>query len=263
MEEAYKDAEHGERLQKVMAAAGVGSRRQCEDLIESGAVSVNGEIVREMPLWVDAATDHIVVNGRPLQRKTRFIYVMLNKPRHTVSTNDDPEGRRKPVDLVAHPSGARLFPVGRLDQDTTGLLLLTNDGELANRLTHPSYGVHKTYHATVRGELDEAAVAKLEEGLFLAERRRAGEARKTKPAQIKLIRRDRGKTLLEVTLREGRNRQVRRMLANVGFPVRRLRRVKIGPLQLKGLAVGEWRDLNAGELRALRRAAGKRKEQAS
>jgi pseudouridine synthase len=255
MDEAYKDAERGERLQKVMAAAGVGSRRHCEDLIEAGAVAVNGEPVVTLPAWVDPERDRITVEGRPIRQPKRLVYVMLNKPRHTVTTSDDPQGRRTPVDLVQHPSGARLYPVGRLDQDTTGLLLLTNDGELANRLAHPRYGVHKTYHATVRGELDEQAVAELEQGLYLADRRRGAGARRTKPARITLLRRDRGKTLLEVTLREGRNRQVRRMLANVGYPVRKLRRIKIGPLKLKGLAVGEWRDLTAAELKVLRRAA--------
>ncbi len=256
MDDAYKDSQRGERLQKVMAAAGVGSRRHCEDLIEAGAVAVNGEPVTTLPAWVDPQYDRITVEGRPIRQPTRFVYVMLNKPKHTVTTSDDPQGRRTPAELVQHPSGARLYPVGRLDQDTTGLLLLTNDGDLANRLAHPRYGVHKTYHATVRGELDEDAVRELENGLYLADRRGVGgSARRTKPARIKLIRRDRGKSLLEVTLREGRNRQVRRMLANVGYPVRKLRRVKIGPLQLKGLALGEWRNLTTAEVRALRRAA--------
>ena len=224
-------------------------------MIETGAVVINGHRISELPIWVDPARDKIVVEGRTIRPPQKFVYVMLNKPRETVTTNEDPKGRRKPIDLVDHPSHVRLYPVGRLDKDTTGLLLLTNDGELANRLTHPRYGVHKTYHATVRGELSDEAIAELERGIFLTGRGRSG-GRKTMPAKVKLLRRDRGKTLLEITLREGRNRQVRRMLIDVGYPVKKLRRVRLGPLQLKGLAVGEWRDLTSREVSALKRAAG-------
>ncbi|MCK4872642.1 MAG: rRNA pseudouridine synthase [Phycisphaerales bacterium] len=254
MSDDFRDASRGERLQKVLARAGVGSRRECETLIESGVVSVNGHVLVELPVWVDPAHDRITVSGRPIRPSEQHVYIMLNKPKETISTNDDPAGRRRAIDLIDHPDRPRLFPVGRLDKDTTGLLLLTNDGELANHLTHPRYGVHKTYHALVRGDLNEEAVADLERGIFLAERRKGG-ARRAKAVRFKLLRRDRGKTLIEVTLREGRNRQVRRMMLRVGCPVKKLRRIRLGPLALKGLAVGQWRELTSREVRALRRAA--------
>jgi len=192
------------------------------------------------------------------------VYVLLHKPRQCVSTMLDPEGRRTVADLVKHPSGARLYPVGRLDYDTSGLLLMTNDGPLANRLTHPRYGVHKTYRATVKGRLEPEEVAELEKGVFLAERK-SGQtvgAKRTMPVRMTIASRDRDRTVLELTLQEGRNRQVRRMLASVGRPVRKLVRIKMGPLKLKGLAVGEWRELTRTELGALRKAAGARPDRA-
>ena len=158
------------------------------------------------------------------------------------------------MDLVNHPSGVRLFPVGRLDMDTSGLLLLTNDGDLANRLTHPRYHLQKVYELTVRGSLDETEVRRLEQGLFLGDRSRRG-VEKTGRSRLKLLKRDRNRTHLIMDLREGRNRQIRRMLARVGHPVKRLRRIQIGPLRLKGLRVGEWREPTSGELAALKRAA--------
>jgi len=146
-----KDASRGERIQKVLARAGIGSRRHCEELVEQGQVRVNGRVVDELPAWVDPMADDIVVNGRPVPKAERHVYVMLYKPRNTLSTLSDPDHRRTVADLVQHPSVDRLYPVGRLDYDTMGLLLMTNDGELANRLTHPRYGVHKTYRAVVKG----------------------------------------------------------------------------------------------------------------
>lgn len=258
---SYTDAKRGVRLQKVLAEAGIASRRACEELIEEGVVAVNGEPVCEMPAWVDPTTDQITVNDRPITRKRRHIYVMLFKPRGTVSTNSDPEGRRRAIDLVQHPAKARLYPVGRLDVESSGLLLLTNDGELANRLTHPRYGVHKGYEVTIGGRLADEDVAKLEAGIFLAPKKRndaevvAG-ARRAR-SKLTIIKRDRDKTLLYMELREGRNRQIRRMLARLGYPIKKLRRVKIGPLALKGLSAGEWRELTVGELRSLRAAASR------
>jgi pseudouridine synthase len=179
---------------------------------------------------------------------------MLFKPKGYVCTASDPEGRKRAIDLVRHPSAARLFTVGRLDLDSSGLLLLTDDGELANRLTHPRYGVHKGYDVTVRGRLDEETIEKIRKGLYLVDRR-TGEASRTAESDLAVLKRDRDRTRLYIALREGRNRQIRRVMDRVGHPVKKLRRVQMGPLKLKGLAVGEWRELTPGELGALRRAA--------
>lgn len=242
-----------------MADAGVGSRRACENMIEEGLVEVNSIIVAKLPAWVDPEEDHIVVNGKPLPKADRKLYIMLNKPVNTLSTAKDEPGsdRRTVTQLVDHPASARLFPVGRLDYDTVGLILLTNDGELANRLTHPRYGVPKTYKVTVKGELDEEAIKELERGIYLAQRKAGntdGVAR-TAHVEIELIARDRDRTVVSLTLREGRNRQVRRMLAAVGYPVRKLERTGMGPVKLKGLPRGGWRELTREEIRALRRSA--------
>ncbi len=254
-----KDASRGVRLQKAMAEAGVGSRRRCEELIEQGRVRVNGARIADLPVWVDPEQDEIEVAGRILPRATRHIYVMLNKPRNVVSTLSDPAGRKTLTDLVNHPAAERLYPVGRLDYDTTGLILMTNDGELANQLTHPRYGVHKSYRAVIKGLLADEDIASLERGIFLAERRegRTVGARRAAHVGLKVVRRDRDRTILELTLAEGRNRQVRRMLANVGHPVRKLQRVGMGPIKLKGLQLGQWRELSSGELAALRNAVRK------
>ena len=263
---AYTDADRGPRLHKVLADAGVGSRRACEELIESGEVTVNGHVVKSLPAWVDPARDHINVSGRRIRGAEPPCYIMLFKPRGVICSNERDGDRRRAIDLVDHPSRARLFPVGRLDVDSSGLLLLTNDGELANRLTHPRYGVHKVYEVTVDGALDENAVQKLERGIFLAERRAtAGRklsrkpdrkaARKTKSSRLTLIRSGRDRTRLLMELREGRNRQVRRMMLYVGHKVRKLRRVQLGPLKLRDLRPGQWRELFPKELAALKRAA--------
>jgi len=234
-----------------MADAGVGSRRRCEELIEQGEVRVNGDVVDALPAWVDPERDRVEVSGRLLQRPERHVYVMLYKPKGAVSTNDDPEGRRRAIDLVQHPSKARLYPVGRLDIDSSGLLLLTNDGELANRLTHPRYEIHKIYEVTVGGSVPDGDLAVLEQGIYLPARRGAPGTR-TERSSLRIVKRDRDRTQLLMELGEGRNRQIRRMLLRLGHPVKKLRRVQMGPLRLKGLAIGEWRDLTAGEVASLR-----------
>lgn len=246
----------GVRLQKILASAGVASRRRCEELIVQGGVSVNGCVVTSLPAWADPSQDEIVVEGRRLARADRKLVIMLNKPRRIVTTCDDPGGRRTVADLVDHPAARRLFPVGRLDYDTSGLLLLTNDGELANRLTHPRYEVAKAYRAKVRGRVEPDELERLGKGLFLVERRQGSTvgASRTAPVLVRIVHRDRERTLLELTLKEGRNRQVRRMLAKVGHPVVQLERIRLGPLRLKGLARGEWRELTRQELASLRRA---------
>lgn len=249
-----------------MADAGVASRRECERLIEAGAVEVNGEVVTELPVFVHPAADRILVEGRPIRKqRERKLYLLLNKPARTLTTLADEPGadRRTVIDLVEHPQKARLFPVGRLDYDTTGLLLLTNDGDLANQLTHPRYGVPKTYRVVVKGDVADEAISELERGIYLADRKagKTAGASRTAHVEVRLISRQRDRTVLELTLREGRNRQVRRLLAAVGFPVKKLERIGMGPLSLKGVARGEWRELNRHEIRALKRAAAAPDEQ--
>ncbi|MCW5777505.1 MAG: rRNA pseudouridine synthase [Phycisphaeraceae bacterium] len=251
--------EEGERLQRVLAHAGIASRRACEELIAEGRVRVNGRVVRELPVFVRLGEDTVEVDGTPVKSPERHLYILLNKPAKALSAVTDEPGaaRRTVLDFVDHPSGVRLYPVGRLDYHTMGLVLLTNDGELANRLSHPRYGVAKTYHAVVKGRLEEDALARLEQGIYLAERREGRTVGATRASHVglRIVKRDRDATVLEVTLREGRNRQVRRMLAAVGCPVKRLERVAMGPLRLKGVARGQWRELTAAEVRSLRRAA--------
>ncbi|MHC4975083.1 MAG: pseudouridine synthase [Planctomycetota bacterium] len=259
-----RDASRGDRLQKVMAEAGVASRRACEELILEGHVEVNGVTVTELPAWADPARDEIRVKGQRLLSDARHVYVMLNKPSRCVTTLDDPGGRRTVGEMVRHPSGVRLFPVGRLDFETTGLLLMTNDGEMTNQLTHPRFGVPKCYRAVLRGKLDHDSCLELEQGVFLASRSK-GEtvgATRTMPVQIRFVRRDRDKSIVEITLKEGKNRQIRRMLAKVGYPVKKLTRVSLGPLQLRGLAPGAWRELTTHELRTLRNAMRQAKKDA-
>lgn len=255
----FADATRGPRLQKVLAEAGVDSRRACEELIEDGRVRVNGHLVSTLPAWVDPDKDHITVDGRRIKLREPHVYIMLFKPRGVVTTVTDPEGRPTALDLIDHPSRARLYPVGRLDMDSSGLLLLTNDGELANRLTHPRHEVHKIYEVVVSGALEEDDVRKLESGLFLNERRTSKGQRtgvKTSPSRLRLKKRDRDRTLLAMELSEGRNRQIRRMMSRLGHNVKKLRRVQMGPLRLRGLQPGQWRELTHEELKALRRAAG-------
>ncbi|HEX5443429.1 MAG TPA: pseudouridine synthase [Pirellulales bacterium] len=239
------DRPQGERLQKVMAAAGIGSRRRCEELILAGRVEVDRRVVRTLGTRVDAERQEVRVDGDPLQR-TRRVHYLVNKPVGVVSTNFDPSGRTRVIDLLPQ-TAERLFTVGRLDQSSEGLMLVTNDGELANQLAHPRYGVHKTYHALVAGKPEAEVLERLRRGVHLAE----GVAR---VVSVK-IKKSLGKsTLLELVLAEGRNREIRRILAKVGHKVLRLKRVALGGVRLKELAPGEFRPLRHDELRALRSA---------
>ena len=234
-------------------------------MVSEGLVRVNGELIDTLPAWVDAARDRITVDGKLLRPPQRHVYVMLHKPTGFVCTNSDPEGRRLATELVEHPSHARLYPVGRLDLDSSGLLLLTNDGEFANRLTHPRYEIHKEYEVLVKGALDPSDVARLEEGIFLPSDdvgKREGDGAggsaggsRTRKSHLTILRRDGDRTLLTMELREGRNRQIRRMMADLGHPVKRLRRIRMGPIRLRGLAIGAWRDLTHTELSQLRKEA--------
>lgn len=228
-----------------MASAGVASRRQCEELILQGAVSVNGKVVDQLPAFADPAVDTITVSGKRLKEPER-VYFLVNKPKGVISTSHDPQGRRSAVDLV--PTSERVYCVGRLDADTTGLLVLTNDAELTNLLTHPRYKVPKTYVARVAGKVDERAIERLKKGIWLAEGR-------TEKAAVKVLKGGRDESLIEITIRQGLNRQIRRMLARVGLDVSSLKRTRIGGLKIEGLGVGQCRALTPAEVAALRRAA--------
>ncbi|GAB4186521.1 MAG: hypothetical protein Kow00105_01060 [Phycisphaeraceae bacterium] len=267
----FRDASRGVRLHKAMADAGVASRRECEALIAEGRVRVNGHVVNTLPAWVDPVHDRITVDGEPIRKPSRKrrsaakTYIMVNKPKRVISTNDDPEGRRRVIDLVDLPNKARLYPVGRLDAETTGLILLTDDGELTYRLTHPSFEIPKRYQVTVQGRFTEEDAEKLKKGLYLAHKGKPGGAgakvKKAAAARIRILGhqtdRSRGdRTTISLTLTEGQNREIRRVLARLGYKVRALHRVAIGKLRLKGLAVGQWRPLTAVEVAMLYKTAG-------
>jgi pseudouridine synthase len=237
------------RLQKILSQAGVASRRAAEKLIADGRVSVNGETVRTPGTKADPLRDDIRVDGRRIKGAERLRYILLNKPRGYVTTRTDPQRRATVVDLL---TGVReyVYPVGRLDYDTGGLLILTNDGDLAARLTHPRHGVARTYEARVAGMPDDKALEQLRSGIPL-------DGRRTQPADVVLFntgRRDRA-GVLRITIREGRNRQVRRMCEAVGHPVQALTRIGIGPISDNRLKPGHWRNLTDKEVRALRSAA--------
>jgi len=232
-----------QRLQKVLAAAGVDSRRKCEELILDGAVRVNRKVVDKLPAFVDPEKDVITVNGKKI-RAAQKVYFLLNKPKGVICTNRDPQGRKKAIDLVH--TGERIFCVGRLDADTTGLIILTNDSELSNRLTHPRYGLGKTYVVRVKGEIKPEQIEKLKKGIWLAQG-------KTGRASVKILKRRHKESLIEITIRQGLNRQVRRMLARVGLPVKSLTRTRIGKLTTRGIGVGNFRALTKAEVTYLKR----------
>lgn len=232
----------GVRLQKVLAQAGVASRRASEELIAAGRVEINGKVVTEQGMRVDPERDTIRVDGSRIPPPRRHLYLVLNKPRGVVSTMDDPHGRPTLEQYV--PRHQRLFHVGRLDTDTEGLLFLTNDGDFANKLAHPSHEVPKTYLVEVEGLLDNKTLRRLEKGLTL-------EDGPIKPDKVKLVTRAESRSMVQITLHSGRNRIVRRMFDSVGHPVRRLSRISIGPVRLGQLAAGETRELTREELGAL------------
>ena len=227
-------------MQKVLARGGFGSRRVCDDLIAEGRVTVNGEVA-VLGRRVDVDVDKVEVDGVPVGVRPGLVHYLLNKPRGVVTTASDPQGRPTVVELV--PDEPRVFPVGRLDADTEGLLLLTNDGDMAHRLTHPSFGVEKEYLAEVEGSPSPGAVRRLREGVEL-------EDGMTAPAKVSLV----PPSGLRIAIHEGRNRQVRRMCEAIGHPVVRLVRVRIGPLADRRLGPGEWRALTLAEVRSLEKA---------
>jgi 23S rRNA pseudouridine2605 synthase len=232
-----------ERLQKYLARCGVASRRASEQIILDGRVRVNGEVTVALGTSVDPECDRVEVDGRAVVPPAALSYIVLNKPIGVVSTASDPRGRRTVLDLV--PDDARLYPVGRLDYDSEGLILLTDDGDLAMRLTHPRHGAEKEYRALLRGDVSETVLRQLSVGVEL-------DGRRTAPAHFERIEAHPDGVWVRVVLREGRNRQVRRMVEAVGLEVVRLVRVRVGSLRLGDLAPGTWRRLSAAEVSALR-----------
>jgi pseudouridine synthase len=259
----------GERLQKVLADAGVASRRDVEFAIRAGRIRVNGRRVLALPCLVEPARDLIELDGEVIDlagrrspRARERVYLMLNKPKGVISTARDPGGRPNVVDLVRAgvPKGQRVYPVGRLDADSTGLVLLTNDGELAHRLAHPGSGIAKEYRVAVQGALPDGALAQLTKGLFLADvSSPRGGAKRARMQSVRVLRRSKDRrhgdlSLVSVTLAEGQNREIRRLFARVGAKVRSLERVALGSLHLGRLPRGSFRALNGEEILALRRS---------
>lgn len=241
-----------ERLQKLLAAAGIASRRAAEKMILEGRVTVNGKVVTELGTKADLASDHVKVDGKLIRLPRVHRYLLLNKPRGLVVTRDDPDGRPTVFALLRNRVGERLVAVGRLDTDSEGLLLLTNDGALVQKLTHPSGGCRKEYEVKVSGIPTPAQLDRLRRGI------RLDDGVKTAPAAIELVETTPekdgagGNAWLKVTLGEGRSRQIRRIFAAVGHPVSKLRRLAIGPIRDRSLPVGAFRDLSPGEVAALR-----------
>ena len=231
-----------DRLQKVMAHAGVASRRKSEEIIKEGRVKVNGEVVTEMGVKVEPEVDEIEVDGEIISKEKR-VYILLYKPLGYVTTVDDPRGRKTVLDLVDNVK-QRIYPVGRLDYNTSGLLLLTNDGELTYVLTHPSYEIDKTYMVEAEGYVSDDKLQKLEKGVKLSDGI-------TAPAEVNMQNRDSFTTQFELTIHEGRNRQVRRMCEKISNPVKKLERIKFANLNLDGLEPGDYRELTTKELKKL------------
>lgn len=234
-----------ERLQKILSARGMASRRKAEELIRAGQVSVNG-VTASLGDCADPETDDIRVAGQPLAVREKNVYILLNKPRGYVTTLSDEKGRPDVAGLVAD-CGERVYPVGRLDMDSEGLLLLTNDGAFANALTHPRHAYSKKYRVTIRGKVDDSALLQLREGIDL-------DGRMTAPCDVTVLTAEENRTVLEFVLHEGRNRQIRRMCEAVELEVIRLKRIAVGSLKLGMLPVGKWRELTDNEVQKLMRS---------
>ena len=251
-----------ERIQKVLGNAGVASRRNVEELVREGRIAVNGKVVKRLPVLVDSDEDRIEVDGERVRiggpggkahgqsGRGQRLYLLMNKPKGVYTTNVAQGEQVRAIDLLP-PGLGRVYPVGRLDAESRGLLLLTNDGDLTNQLTHPRYSVPKTYRAVVEGHVRPQAVQELEKGVWMADSK-SGKGFKTGRSHIRIVRRGRDRSILEITIREGRNPQVRRMLARLGHKVRDLMRIKMGPLSLHGLAPGQIRPLTQREVRELK-----------
>jgi len=235
------------RLQVALAHAGLASRRRSADLVRQGKVKVNGRVVLEPGFRVDPARD-IITCGRERCVPEKPIYILLNKPRGVLSTSRDMRGRKTVLDLVSN-DGNRLYHVGRLDKDSSGLLLLTNDGEVTYRLTHPKFEIKRVYQVAISGSLKEEDRSRLAKGIIL-------EGERTSPCEIKILKRNIGKTIISVKLHEGKKRQIRNMFQKFGYHVLKLKRLRFGPLELKGLEAGEHRSLTTHETKSLKRALG-------
>lgn len=235
------------RIQKYLADAGYASRRGIEEMIAEGRIDLDGEVIVKLPCFVDPQTDDIRIDGQNVRFKQHhLVYFLLNKPKGVVSTSSDPQNRPVAVDMI--PSiKERIYCVGRLDVDSTGIMLLTNDGNLTQHLTHPSYEVTKTYRVTVSGRVESESIEKIRRGIYLDGKRTAG-------ADVTILRRGINDTVLEMTLREGRNREIRRILLRLRHGVKKLHRMRIGPVSDKGLTVGNVRSLTQREIRLLRNA---------
>lgn len=240
-----------ERLQKILSEYGIASRRKAEELIAAGKVKVNGHPA-SLGDKADARRDTITVAGKKIgnigEKPQEYTYVLLNKPRGVVTTLADEQGRKCVADLVAD-AGVRLYPIGRLDRDSEGLLLLTNDGEFANAVSHPKHHVPKTYRVTVRGTMTEEQAARLQDGIVL-------DGRKTAPAEVTVMVKEPERTVFQMTIYEGRNRQIRRMCESLGLEVIRLKRISIATVKIGGVPVGKWRYLEGKEVKALLLASG-------
>jgi len=236
-----------ERLQKILAQAGIASRRKCEEIILAGRVQVDGEVVTELGMKVNAQLQTILVDEMPIHME-RKICLVLNKPTSRITSVTDPEGRKTVMGLIGDVS-ERVYPVGRLDYDTSGLLLMTNDGELTNRLLHPSHEFEKVYRVTLVGMIEKEALKQLRTGIML-------EDGKAAPAHVSVLRQHPKESVVDLTIHEGRNRQVRRMFEALELPVKRLKRIAFGPLQLGTLATGDWRMLTKEEWQSLYESAG-------
>ena len=245
-----------ERIQKLLADAGIESRRHVEEMVLQGRIAVNGKIVTKLPVMVDAFSDAIAIDNEriylPKKKEVEKIYILIHKPKGVYCTNVAQGEQKRAIDLLPPEIDHRVYPVGRLDADSRGLLLLTNDGDLTNQLTHPKFGVSKTYTALVDGFVKPDTIQRLAEGIWLADPSKGGF--KTGRTHIKMVKRTGNSSVLQITIREGRNRQVRRMLAKVGHKVRELTRIKIGPLELGRLRPGEFRLLSPFEVDKLRSA---------
>lgn len=254
-----------QRIQKVLASAGIDSRRHVETMVLEGRVAVNGKVVTRLPVLVDPETDRITIDDEPIrlaraERPTELVYLMMNKPKDVYCTNVSQGEQVRAIDLLPPDFPHRVYPVGRLDADSKGLLLLTNDGDLANKLTHPRFGVTKTYVAVVSGRVSDEAIKSVREGVWLADPKRGGF--RTRPSSVRVTRKLPDKTVLEISLKEGRNRQVRRVLAKLGHKVRELVRVRMGPLELGHLKPGAVRPLSRHELAQLREAVARAEQRA-
>lgn len=232
------------RLQKYMALCGVASRRKSEEIIGEGRVKVNNVVITELGTIIDPSKDKVLVDDKRIKLESNMVYIMLNKPIGYVSSLSDEKGRKVVTDLIEGVK-ERIYPVGRLDADTTGLILLTNDGELAFKLTHPSKRVDKKYIAIVEGVPNKKELELLRNGVFI-------DGKKTSPAEVKVAKRFDEDSILDIVIHEGRNRQVKKMCEAVNHPVKKLKRVSIGEIELGGLNIGNWRFLNDEEIRYLK-----------